>query len=107
MWGGNNTGYLNSTTKLSNMKLYGSNSNPANATDGTVIGTIATNLAGPNNSDNRTLMSGITATSYEYVWVAILPASTGAIYTAEVEFYETTGTVTGKEARLHGWAVNY
>ena len=107
IWAASNTGYVNNSSMNLNLKLYGSNSAPSNATDGTEIGVIAANTTSPYNNDPRTLLSGVTLTAYRYVWVAILPASNASMYFAEAEFYESTLTSAGKEARLHGWAVNY
>ena len=107
IWAATNTGYINNNSHTFDIRLYGSNTAPANATDGTLVGTIATGTTAPYSGDPRELMSGITATQYQYIWVAIIAGQYVDMYVAEVEFYESTPAVDGKVQRLHGWAVNY
>ena len=60
------------------------------------------------NSATHTKLSGLTeTTAYRYHWLKFTTPSNGQIFAAEVEFYESPIDVTGKETRLHGWAVNY
>ena len=107
IWAATNTGYINNNSHTFDIRLYGSNTAPTNATDGTLVGTIASGTTSPYSGDPRELMSGITATQYQYIWVAFIAGQYVDMYLAEVEFYETSTPVAGKVQRLHGWAVNY
>ena len=85
------------------LTLFGSNSNDISSA--TNLGGL-TSLSFRTNSTTYTKISGLTTTTaYRYHWVkGVSNGHSGSLYFAEVEFYETS---TAKEARLHGWAVNY
>lgn len=68
------------------IRLYGSNSEPSNATDGTQLyssGVVA------NQTSVFSVTSGITSdTAYRYHWIAIIDVTSGSQYVAEVQFFE-------------------
>ena len=71
--------------------LYGSNSAPANPTDGTLLFTGPSQAYSiPEATYDTTDTNNITiTTAYTYHWVTLTPsASTGSIYLAEVIFWE-------------------
>jgi hypothetical protein len=86
--------------------LYGSNTN--NTATATSLGGLTGLGDFRTNSATHTKLSGLTdTTAYRYHWLKFTTPSNGQIFAAEVEFYETPAGVTGKETRLHGWALNY
>ena len=86
-WGTNNYGFVNNTNPTVTLTLYGSNSSPANATDGTSLGSMAFTDA---NSYAASKLTGITTTTaYEYHWVTISFVDAQLPMAAEFEFYET------------------
>ena len=87
IWGSNNNGYA-AGSAVSDIYLYGSNSAPSDETDGTLLGTIASNLTDVNNANAQELLTGITGGDYRYHWVAVIPQSSNQTFLAEVEFYE-------------------
>ena len=109
-WGSNETGYSGVGAATSHF-LYGSNSAPTGTSDGTLITTLVTNTADVNGTNPFVYLTGIDATTaYRYHWLTITTPSnsTGQTIVCELEFYgEDTDGVVGKEARLHGWAINY
>ncbi len=109
IWGSNETGY-GGTGHATSFFLYGSNTAPTGVTDGTLIKTLATSQSDVNSTNALEYLTGIdTTTAYRYHWFAVTTPTntTGQVILCELEFYEYTGGVTGKETRLHGWAVNY
>ena len=109
-WGSNETGYSGVGAATSHF-LYGSNSAPTGTSDGTLITTLVTNTADVNGTNPFVYLTGIDATTaYRYHWLTITTPSspTGQTIVCELEFYgDDTDGVVGKEARLHGWAINY
>lgn len=82
------------------LELYGSNSSPANSTDGTFLGS---NTVIPHDLDLRsgtasqlyhagtyTVVSNDWTNSYEYVWVRLSYSSSTTFQLSEVTFFETT-----------------
>jgi hypothetical protein len=110
IWGSNETGYSGVGAAI-NFYLYGSNSAPTGTADGTLISTLATNLADVNGTNALEYLTGIdVTTAYRYHWFTITTPSsvTAQVIMCEIEFYALgTDAVAGKEVRLHGWAVNY
>jgi hypothetical protein len=88
------------------VKLYASNSAPTSYSDGTLLGTIGTEANGTTGQVTSNLTFS-NSTEYRYVWIYASSSGTNNnFYCAEVKFYETP-LIGIKEARLHGWAVNY
>ena len=109
IWGSNETGY-GGTGHATGFFLYGSNSAPTGLTDGTLIATLAASQPDVNSTNPLEYLTGIdTTNAYRYHWFAITTPTntTGQVILCELEFYETSVAVTGKETRLHGWALNY
>lgn len=71
--------------------LYGSNSAPANPTDGTAI-SAATNVSETATNQVVEIASTDTATAYRYLWVTFIPSSTGSVYVSEIELTEQVST---------------
>ncbi len=83
-YGGSDTGFDSSASSVT-ITLYGSNSSPANGTDGTSIGSTTFT-----NATNNTVRS-ITCTSssaFRYVWIYIAAGGASNIACAEVEMWE-------------------
>lgn len=81
----NNIGFTNSGSVT--LTLYGSNSSPANPSDGTSLGTNAIGSAG-SNSTNYTVTSSDTSTAYRYIWVRVASNTGGSdAYCAELAIY--------------------
>jgi hypothetical protein len=89
VWGSNNEGYKGGAGSC-DLRVYGSNTAPTSATNGTLIATIATTKADINNSDPQEKLSGfITSTPYRYHWTGVYnKVGNGQSFFAEVEFYE-------------------
>lgn len=82
--GADPAGFANSGSTFT-LTLYGKNSAPASATDGTSLGTQASvSISGT----DQTINSTDTSTAYQYFWVAFTGGDGGgSFYCAEVEFY--------------------
>lgn len=91
-WGSNDFGFDHDGNTTVTITLYGSNSAPASATDGTALGS-----SGGDTDSAGLLISkttGLTATPYRYHWLHITHATgTGEVQVAEVQFYEDNGSV--------------
>ena len=89
VYGSQNLGFTNSVPAM-NLKLYGKvGSAPANATDGTLLGTTSFNDT-DNESLGRTVLSSDTDTFYDYVWIRLARddnASTD-FFLAEIQFFQ-------------------
>lgn len=71
-----------------NIQLFGSNSSPGNATDGTELGATGSSADQPNGSTGtRTLneVDLITTTAYRYLWAAIIITGSDDVFMAEVQ----------------------
>ena len=82
-YAGNDTGFANVYTGTVTIDLYGSNTSPANATDGTLLGTNSRTDA---NGATLTL-TGASETAYRYHWI-YLQAGGANLYMTELEFFE-------------------
>ena len=79
------TGYVDDANDMNiTVTLYGSNSAPASATDGTSIGSGTITVI---NFSVFELESTDTTNEYRYVWVNMVPASTANFTISEVQFY--------------------
>lgn len=83
--GGGSTGFGDSGAINIDISLYGSNSAPAGATDGTLLHTIATFVDASNTLKQVT--TGVTEGNYRYHWVVITTAA-GNTYCSQVRFWE-------------------
>ena len=97
-------GFVGSTASTFTVKLYGKNSSPSNATDGTLLFTsssvndnlISTDgqrgairyFADTNIQSEETISSFTTTTAYSYHWVVITPNSSASVHVGQIEFYE-------------------
>jgi hypothetical protein len=87
VWGTSNNGIDNDGNSTVTLTLYGSNSAPANATDGAALGNTS---ATDSNGILISKTSGLTATPYRYHWIhGSHLTGTGEVQFAEVQFYET------------------
>lgn len=79
-------GFGNNGGHTFTIQLYGSNSAPANSSDGTQLHSVA-GIAYAND-DTQDFTSGITTTTaYRYHWVRLVPSSTASGFIAEIDFY--------------------
>lgn len=88
----NNEGHTSSGVDV-NFRLYGKNSAPSAYNDGTLLFTSpAQTYTIPTATYDTTAVNSIDITApYTYHWIAIVPAgTTGAVYMAEIIFYEWT-----------------
>lgn len=91
-YGSNESGYVGTANPSVTIKLWGKNgSAPANASDGTELGTVTFTDTNNLTNDPRTITSSDTTTSYDYVWVSITGNGTNATLCAQVIF-STPGT---------------
>ena len=97
-------GFVGSGASTFTVKLYGSNSNPSNSTDGTLLYTSSSvndNLISTNGErgslryfadttiiSEETVSNFTTGTAYSYHWVTITPNTSESIHVSEIEFYE-------------------
>jgi hypothetical protein len=104
-------GFVGSGASTFTVKLYGSNSNPSNSTDGTLLFTsssvndnlISTNgergsikyFADTTITSEETISDFTTDTAYSYHWVTITPNTSESIHVSEIEFYEDGNTYYG------------
>ena len=90
-WGSNNEGYTGGTGKVSTALLMGSNTQPTQASQGTILGSIFNKLADVNNAYPQEKLSGFASTAYRYHWIWLTNnTSSGDGFFAEIEFYEET-----------------
>lgn len=82
-YGSNNAGY-NGTNVSTTITIYGSNSSPANATDGTVLG--STTFTDGNTTDQKQITCD-PSTAYQYVWATLSTASASNLYFAEIKYF--------------------
>ena len=89
--GSKSHGYTFSGTPTVTLHLYGkTGSAPANATDGTLLGSISFTDTS-NESSGRTISSNDTITVFDHRWVAVqASANPFGLYVAEAVFYATT-----------------
>jgi len=92
-WGSSNAGYSDGGQDET-IELWGSNSSPSNATDGTLLGTIVTALASVANANPQEKFGGFTmTTAYRYHWVRFDIDGTDESYCAEIRFWESPAIV--------------
>lgn len=86
IYGSNNQGFVSLANPSITITLYGSNTLPANGTDGTSLGSVTfTDTA--NESAGRTINSSDTTTQYRYIWVDISAAGANTWSLQEVQMY--------------------
>ena len=86
-YGANDVGYAHAAGGSVTINVYGKSSAPANATDGTLIGT-----SGSFTDGATAQLKQITCdptTDYQYVW-AVINASSQNLYMAEVKYFTTS-----------------
>jgi hypothetical protein len=84
LWATNNVGAYNAGGSSITVTLYGSNSNPASATNGTALGT--TSILDNNSATVDDNTGWDTTIGYRYTWITQNPGA-GSSYLAEVEFW--------------------
>jgi len=95
VWDVNNAGYFDNTSE-GRIHLYGSDSTPSNATDGTVLfSSAAFNSTVASQPKSYDVSDGIiTTTAYRYHWVAFVPTSSASnVRCGEIQFYENFFTL--------------
>jgi hypothetical protein len=93
VYGSNNNGFFSSANPDTTIELYGkTGSAPANASDGTLLGSVTfTDTA--DESAGRTITSSDTTTVFDHVWMRLTQSGAAATgYVAEVVFHEPTLT---------------
>lgn len=84
------------------IRLYAKNSLPANGTDGTLLGSRS---VFDGDADSYSIISNDSVTSYQYVWVYILPAGSVAdICLSEVTFYSGSTLTFRRAANVESYA---
>lgn len=89
VYGSNNNGYFGGSNPTITLTLYGKNgAAPANATDGTLIGTLASFTDTADESGTpREIPCTDTETYWDHNWVRIQSSSSGTIICSEVILY--------------------
>lgn len=82
-YGSNNAGYL-SVNQSTTITIYGKSSSPANATDGTVLG--STTFTDTNATQQKQIACDA-STAYQYVWATISTTPATNLYFAEVKYF--------------------
>lgn len=83
----NNVGFTGATGNYVSFSLYGKTGTaPANATDGTLLGT-STSVRGDSSSQVLTIGCNDTTTEWDHVWVTRATSISTAMYLAEVQFF--------------------
>ena len=102
-FGSNNLGFYSGTDHPFELRLYGKNGTaPANGTDGVELGRITFTDTG-NESNGRIVYSNDAQTAWRYVWAYLKGTTgTGAIFWAEVEFYQWTSPTPANLRRYNG-----
>lgn len=88
VYGTNNEGFVQSGNPSVTITIYGKASSPANATDGTSMGTVTFTDTATTN-----MQAIVTSGTYQYVWAAISTASSSYIMAAEIEYFIGGGAV--------------
>jgi hypothetical protein len=83
-YGGSDVGYAHADNGSVTINIYGKNSSPANATDGTLLGTSGSFTDGVTTQQKQITCDATTA--YQYVW-AVINASSQNLYMAEVKYF--------------------
>lgn len=87
-FGSNDAGFIADANPEITCTLYGSNTEPGDETDGTVLGSETFNDTG-DESTGRTVTSTDQASAWVYVWGTIETASGTAIHLAELQLFES------------------
>lgn len=82
-YGSNNAGYLG-VNQSTTITIYGKSSSPANATDGTVLG--STTFTDTNATQQKQIACDA-STAYQYVWATISTTPATNIYFAEIKYF--------------------
>ena len=83
-YGGSDVGYAHAAGGSVTINIYGKNSSPADATDGTLLGTSGSFTDGATTQQKQITCDATTA--YQYVW-AVINASSQNLYMAEVKYF--------------------
>jgi len=86
VWGSNDQGLIEGQNPSTEVRCYGSNSNPSGPVDGTQLASVTVTDA---NSVQIEKLSGFVDGNWRYVWATIVhPGGGGTVQMAEAEFYE-------------------
>jgi hypothetical protein len=85
-YGSNNAGYLG-VNQSTTITIYGKSSSPANATDGTVLG--STTFTDTNATQQKQIACDA-STAYQYVWATISTTPATNLYFAEIKYFTTS-----------------
>lgn len=92
-WGANNGGYSNNQSRLIDLVLKASNTDPTtNSWTGTTIGTIA-QFSNTWATNAKQTLGNANSTRYRYVWCELTITSADISYFCEIEFYQTLNGV--------------
>jgi hypothetical protein len=83
-YGSNNAGYLGGTNASLTITIYGKSSSPANATDGTVLG--STTFTDTDATQLKQIACD-PSTAYQYVWATISTTPAKNLYFAEIKYF--------------------
>jgi hypothetical protein len=104
--GTNNLGYTSTGTPTVTLTLRGkTGSAPANATDGTTLGSISFTDTS-DESVGRTITSNDTTTTWDHVWVTISVGVSNDLYFVEIIFTEVTGGARDEPLTIGGSLAN-
>ena len=84
---GSNVGYIGGTNASLTITIYGNSSAPANATDGTSIG--STTFTDGDAVQLKQITCDST-TAYQYVWATITTGAAKNLYLAEIKYFTTS-----------------
>lgn len=92
VYGSNNSGYISGANPTVTLDLYAKQGTaPANATDGTIIGTLAPFTDTANESTAKTITSNEQGIEYDHVWVRLSHnGSAATVAVAEFEIFEVS-----------------
>lgn len=90
IYGSSDTGYLGSGISSGTAYLYAKASSPASYNDGTLLGQV-TIASDADATDMKTIISGDQNTSWNYVWIALVGNTSGALFLAEVQIFSSNG----------------
>lgn len=90
-YGSNNAGYIGGTNASLTITIYGKSSAPANATDGTSIG--STTFTDGDAVQLKQITCDST-TAYQYVWATITTGAPKGLYFAEIKYFDAPPDMT-------------
>lgn len=89
VYGSNNNGYVDSANPTVTLNLRGKATSPANAADGTLLGTVSFTDTANESGNPRTITSTDIITTWNYIWVELTHnGSAASLSIAELQLYE-------------------